>query len=136
MKNFKKLFSVVLIAGSFIIMQGCKGDVKDDKVLENVQAQLALDQAFKGVMAEVKDGVVTLSGTCDGDDCAKLAENKVSEAEGVKSIENNIKNDHETDLTLRTSVQSIISKYEGVQAHVAGGIIVLRGSIVRNQVQP
>jgi hyperosmotically inducible protein len=77
-----------------------------------------------------------LGGTCDTQDCEALAEQKVKALKGVKSIENRVNADRATDLTLRTSVQAIISKYEGVQADVAGGMVVLRGSIDRNQVQP
>jgi hypothetical protein len=41
-----------------------------------------------------------------------------------------------TDLTLRTSVQTIISKYQGVQADVVAGVVILRGTIQRDQLQP
>ena len=41
-----------------------------------------------------------------------------------------------TDLTLRTSVQSIVTKYAGVQAEVASGEVVLRGTISRDLLEP
>jgi hypothetical protein len=38
-------------------------------------------------------------------------------------------------MTMRTSVQSIITKYPGVQADVTAGVIVLRGNINRDNLQ-
>ncbi len=55
--------------------------------------------------------------------------------DGVQKVESNITKDNSTDLTMRTSVQSIITKYPGVQADVAGGVIVLRGTIDRDNLQ-
>lgn len=136
MKHLNHIIATTLIAISFCLAVGCKSKPNDEKILANVNEQLTENQAYAGVNATVKDGVVTLAGSCEGEDCALQVEKKVGDVDGVKKVENNIGKNDATDLTLRTSVQSIISKYDGVQADVAGGIIVLRGTIKRDQVQP
>lgn len=110
------------------------GKPDDKEIQENVSKKL--QENYKGLNAEVAGGVVTLTGTCEGENCAEQAEKQVAGISGVQSVKNNIQTDTETDLTLRTSVQAIISKYEGVQADVAAGNVVLRGTINRDQVQP
>lgn len=137
MKHFYSVNKSYFLAGIFIwvMATGC-GRHDDEEIKEDITEQLKENAAYSGVNATVKDGVVTLAGSCDGDDCATQLENKIKEVEGVKSIQNNLQNNNATDLTLRSSVQSIISKYQGVQADVAGGMVVLRGTINRDQVQP
>ncbi len=135
MNHLKGFFQSLLI-GSLFLFFSCNSTPNDDEIMANVNKRLQDNQSFSAITAMVKDGVVTLNGTCEGEACAMQVEEKIKEADGVKSVQNNIKNEVGTDLTLRTSVQSIISNYDGVQADVAGGIIVLRGSIDRNQVQP
>ena len=92
---------------------------------------------YANVQASVKDGTLTLNGNCEGENCVDSLAERMKDIDGVKEVENNVKKtDAATDLTLRTSVQTIISKYGGVEADVAGGVIVLRGTIQRDQVQP
>jgi hypothetical protein len=79
--------------------------------------------------------MVTLGGSCEGDDCAAQAAKQAAGVARVDSVQNNIQANHKTDLTLRTSVQSIVGQYEGVKADVAAGVVVLRGSINRNHIQ-
>lgn len=136
MKRLKSIVMPVFILGSLFVFFACNNKPNDDEIMADVNKRLQDNQSFSGITAMVKDGVVTLNGTCEGEDCATQVEHKIKEAEGVAGVQNNINKEDATDLTLRTSVQSVISKYEGVQADVAGGMIVLRGSIDRNQVQP
>lgn len=134
--NTKISACFLAIAVLLFLTVACNDNPDDQDIQENVTKRLQENQNYKGVSAVVKDGIVTLSGKCEGDDCASEIEKNVKEVEGVQTVENNIQKDNKTDLTLRTSVQAIISKYEGVQADVAGGVVVLRGTIDRNQVQP
>ncbi len=90
---------------------------------------------YAGVNPAVKDGTVTLTGMCEGDNCAADIENNIKNINGIQKVENNITKDNSTDMTRRTSMQSIITKYAGVQADVAGGVIVLRSNIDRDNLQ-
>ncbi len=128
----------VLIFLSAVLMLSITscGAPSDKTIREDVSRELAKNPDFKSITSDVKDGVVTLTGDCKTGGCDSSAAVQVKQVKGVKSIENNIHKNLTTDLTLRTSVQSIISKYAGVQADVAAGVIVLRGTIEKNQVEP
>ena len=130
------LYSSLILFCS-IILFSC-GSRNDEAILKDVNEHLqGHGTNTANVKASVSDGVVSLTGDCTGENCADSLTNQVKEIKGVKEVQNNVTQARvETDLTLRTSVQSIISKYQGVQADVAEGVIVLRGSILRDQVQP
>jgi hyperosmotically inducible protein len=138
MKNNKlqQLVYLFLITVILLFATACSHQPKDEDIQAKITKQLQENADYKNINDSVKDGVVTLSGKCQGQGCDSLIENQVNGIAGVKSIINNIQKDDVTDLTLRTSVQSIISKYDGVQADVAAGVVVLRGSIDKKQVQP
>lgn len=141
MKKIQLNYFPLAIAIAVFFLSAC-GDKRDDEqlqqeVTEKLKATENNTQAYANVNTTVQDGVVTLNGECEGDHCGDSVMVRIKEIDGVKEIVNNIKETATpTDLTLRTSVQSIISKYQGVQADVAGGIVVLRGSIQRDQIQP
>ena len=127
----------LLLAISFPVLAvvSCKDKPNDKDVQENITKTLQADKNYAGVNSTVKDGTVTLTGMCEGDNCATNIENTIKDVNGVQKVENNIAKDNSTDMTLRTSVQSIITKYPGVQAEVAAGVIVLRGTIDRDNLQ-
>jgi hyperosmotically inducible periplasmic protein len=118
------------------------GNRSDEEIQQDITNRLSKNNAngklnYGNVQATVKDGILTLTGQCEGDNCVDSLSEQVKTVDGIKEVKNNVTmTDAATDLTLRTSVQSIISKYQGVEADVAGGVIVLRGTIQRDQVQP
>lgn len=132
LKRAVQLLPAVII---LFFMSACGGH-SDKDIQENVDKQLQQNADLKGISATVKDGVVTLTGNCTSDNCDSLATQQVKGVDGVKSVDNQIQKQVTTDVTLRTSVQSIVSKYDGVQADVAGGVVVLRGSIEKSQLDP
>jgi len=132
---FKKPFPALLSVTLLFFLSSCGGP-SDKDLQDKVSKALQTNTDFKGVTNVVKDGAVTLSGNCMGNGCDSLAEQEVKKIEGVKSVNNQIQHEATTDLTLRTSVQSIISRYEGVQADVAAGVVVLRGTIEKKQIEP
>ncbi|MGK2863089.1 MAG: BON domain-containing protein [Chitinophagaceae bacterium] len=132
-KKFIQLLSISLLSMFFIV--SCSSKPDDKQIQENVTKHLQDNKNYAGVNSTVKDGVVTLSGMCEGDNCPTDIENKIKGVDGVQKVENNIIKDNSTDLTMRTSVQSIITKYPGVQADVRAGVIALRGSIDRDNLQ-
>ena len=137
-------FRVVFILPLFtcFLFAACNDSTSDEQIQKNISDKLSpsannSNPEFSKIQAVTSKGVVTLNGECQGENCADSAATLVRNLEGVKDVVNNIKEvAPETDFTLRTSVQSIISKYEGVQADVAAGVVVLRGQIQRTQVQP
>ena len=137
MKNMRSVIGILVSTVLFLLLISCGGKRNDDAILKEINDSLAVRENYSEVKVTVNDGRVALSGTCIGENCADSVSQLVGDIDGVQDIENNIQQGQSaTDLTLRTSVQAIISKYQGVQADVAGGIIVLRGLIQRDQVQP
>lgn len=137
MKHIFNNWRLLLITTTFIIAGACNNKISDKDIQERVTQQLQENEIYSGISGNVEEGILTLNGTCEGQDCTSQVEKDFSKIEGIQKIENNVEqSDAATDLTLRTSVQSVISKYAGVQADVASGIVVLRGTIERSQLQP
>jgi hyperosmotically inducible protein len=136
-KSYKKFIPVLafsLLSIFFII--SCSNKSDDQQIQDNVTKQLQDNKNYAGVNSTVNEGVVTLSGMCEGDDCVTAIEKDVAGIKGVAKVENNISKDNSTDMTMRTSLQSILIKYPGVQGDVTYGVIVLRGTIDRDNLQP
>ena len=81
---------VVLCLLSLFQLQSCKGKNKDADITAAIQSKTQSDASFAGVNATVADGVVTLTGQCNDDNCKTNAENSVKDIDGVKSVVNNI----------------------------------------------
>ena len=135
-------FGLILPFVAGLLLVACDNQPSDEAIQQAISDKLASNtannnQAFAKIQAETSEGVVTLNGECEGQNCADSAATLVRNIEGVKEVVNNVKETQpDTDYTLRTSVQTIISKYQGVQADVAAGVVVLRGQIQRAQLQP
>ncbi len=123
------------IAFSAVMVVSCNNKPNDKDIQDNVTKTLQANKNYADVSSAVKNGTVTLTGMCKGDNCAVNIEKSIKDVKGVQKVENSITKDNSTDMTMRTSVQSIITKYAGVQADVAGGVIVLRGNIDRDNLQ-
>ena len=137
-KTIFKMFKLKpFIAIAFIIISAvsCNKKPNDKEIQDNVTKALQSNQNYATVNSTVKNGTVTLTGMCKGENCAADIEKNIKDVSGVQKVENNISKDESTDLTMRTSVQSILTKYSGVQADVANGVIVLRGTIDRGNLQ-
>ncbi len=130
-----KLKLVLAALPMVLLSVACNNKPDDAEIQKNVTEHLQQNIEYSGINASVSEGIVTLDGNCEGENCGEKIAANVKDMDGVDSVTNNIKSFIETDLTLRTTVQSIISKYPGVEADVAMGQIVLRGSISRDQVQ-
>lgn len=135
--TFKNNFYLLVMMSLTFVIASCNSNPSDETIQKIVNDSLQANQNTQNVKAAVANGTVTLSGTCDSDNCVAETENRIKNVDGVKTVQNNVSmTPQNTDLTLRTQVQSIVTKYAGVQADVANGVVVLRGSIDRNQLQP
>ena len=137
MLSLQSLFGFITVSFLTTFLFACNSQPKDEDLQKTITDSLQTNAVYKSVTAAVADGVVTLSGTCTGNNCVTNAEQKIKNINGVKSVSNNVTMAQEsTDLTLRTQVQSVVTRYDGVQADVANGVVVLRGTIARAQLQP
>ena len=129
---------VVLCLLSLFQLQSCKGKNKDADITAAIQSKTQSDASFAGVNATVADGVVTLTGQCNDDNCKTNAENSVKDIDGVKSVVNNITVVPVAiapDNTLNSGVERVTARYPGVSADINDGTITLRGQIKRDSLQ-
>src|SRR5688572_5230066 len=127
-----KWFLVLLMMVSTFTFPSCKSKNRDGEIQTAFNSKQQSDPNLAGVSAAVVDGNVTLTGNCADENCRTNAEKTVKEIDGVKKIVNNIQVASvqvTDDAPLRSSTEQVISKYDGVQADVNGGVITIRGTI-------
>ncbi len=116
----------------------CKSGPSDEQIQRDLSANLG-----SSVTATVKDGVVTLNGTCPDESCKTSSESSAKNAKGVKSVVNNIVVSApapapapveitQTD-SLQTAVDALVASYKTVKAKVDNGVVTLTGEIKRSQ---
>ena len=136
--NFRVPLFAVILAIMSMQFQSCKGKNKDADINTAIQSKQQSDASFAGVNASVTDGVVTLTGQCNDENCKTSAEKTVKDIDGVKKVVNNITVAAVTitqDDPLQTGANNVVSKYDGVQAEVMNGVITLRGQVKRASLQ-
>ncbi len=136
-QKLKNLLLIALIAawiGSSVA--GCKSGVKDEDVKASVQTAIQANPETSGLMVDVKDGVVTLSGEAK-DEAAKARAGELATAvKGVKSVQNNVTVapppaplEITADDPLTSAVRDATKDYPGVTATVNDGVIAVSGEI-------
>jgi hyperosmotically inducible protein len=90
----RRFFSFT-VAGAFVpaaLLTASAKDVSDDALTDRIRIKLASDQVVKGgaIGVDVKQGVVTLSGTVDSETRKSKAEKIAKKISGVKSVVNQI----------------------------------------------
>jgi hyperosmotically inducible periplasmic protein len=127
-----------------IIVASCKQGPSDKDIENDLSSKMRT--TAPGVIMTVKNGVVTLSGTCPDESCKHSSETAAKETKGVKEVVNNIiisappapaptVEITSTD-TLQTSLNSLLSAYKTVKGTVSDGVITLTGEIKRSQLTP
>ncbi|HRP90696.1 MAG TPA: BON domain-containing protein [Edaphocola sp.] len=141
--NTKKILPALMIAAivAFTI-PACKSKVSDTDVKAKVEAAMTVP----GVSIDVKDGVVTLSGSVATDAEKTAAETAVSTLDaksGVKSVQNNITVAaapapapviNAVDSELTTKITDLLKDFPGVNATVKDGIITVTGALEKAKV--
>lgn len=137
--NFKMSWiSMVICLLSVVQLSSCKTKNKDAEIIAAVQSKTQTDASLAGVTASVAEGVVTLTGQCNDENCKTNAEQSVKSIDGVKKVVNNITVAAVTisgDNKLNSDAATIVAKYPGVQAEVNDGVITLRGELQRSSLQ-
>lgn len=132
--KLKHLTTVILSVG-LMFMISCKSKPKDADIQAAVTTAL---QSSPGVTADVKDGVVTLSGSVASQADKDAAEAAVKLNQGVKSVVNNVTVTPPpppapaapvvtADDSLKTAVAGIVKDFPGIQADVKDGVITITG---------
>jgi hyperosmotically inducible periplasmic protein len=83
MKLTKVLSAAAIAAVIAFTVPACKSGPKDAEIKTAVEAAV---KDVKGLVVDVKDGVVTMSGECKDADCKANCEKMVKEMKGVKEV--------------------------------------------------
>ncbi len=136
-----KLFMAVMVSASMLFVS-CKP--KDADIKAAVETALKADPMMSGTTVDVKDGVVTMGGTCKDDACKAMCEKTVLAVKGVKSAVNNCTVapppppppppaslttmlDEATQQIVKDGLKDI----KGVAVEFAGDIAVLSGEVTK-----
>lgn len=136
--KMNKIVAALLFA-AISVTTACKG--KSDADIQAAVSEKI--NGIPGVMAETKDGVVTLSGTVEADSLKTSAEDLTKSTDGVKSVTNNVmvaapmppapvpvdttSVTISPDDQLKTGVNTIIKDYPGIKATVKDGTVTVTG---------
>ena len=127
-----------------VFVASCKQGPSDKDIENDLSSRMRT--TAPAVVMTVKNGVVTLSGTCPDESCKHSSETAARETKGVKEVVNNIIISEppapaptveitSTD-TLQTSLNNLLSAYKTVKGSVNDGVITLTGEIKRSQLTP
>jgi hyperosmotically inducible protein len=118
----------------------CKSKVSDADLKAKVEHVVS---STNGVIVDVKDGVVTLSGTVSSEAEREAIENSAKAADGqhIKSVVNNIVVQvpqveiNTDDADLLAKVVDATKDFPNVQATVKEGIITVTGTVEQSRLQ-
>lgn len=139
MKLKNLLMVVVMAVSSVLLSTGCKKKANDSEIRTKVETAVA----NPAVKVEVKDAVVTLSGTV-GDEASKTAaETGAKSVEEVKGVTNAIMVaepvpvqapvEISDDASISASLNGVVDDYKDVKAAVSNGVVTLTGTIKRDE---
>ena len=139
--NLKNLLTVVVLSGSLAFATvSCKSKVSDADLRAKVESSISSNP---GVTVDVKEGVVTLSGTVATEDERMAIENsaKSADSKGVKSVVNNIVVNapqieiNSNDVDLKAKVVDATKDFPTISTTVNAGVITVTGTLEQARVQ-
>lgn len=128
------LFATVALISS--TSPGCKSKPKDADVKSSVETALRANPETNGLMVDVKDGVVTLSGETQKEEAKTKASELATAVKGVKSVQNNVSVappappvEITADDPLTAAVRDATKDFPTVTATVKDGVISVSGEL-------
>lgn len=127
------LATVALISST---SPGCKSKPKDADVKSSVETALRANPETNGLMVDVAEGVVTLSGDAKDEAAKAKAAELATAVKGVKSVQNNISVapppppvEITADDPLTSAVKDATKDFPTVTASVKDGVISVSGEL-------
>lgn len=134
----KKLLAITAFIFLAFYLPACKSKVKDADVKASVETALAANPDLNGLVADVKDGVATITGEVKTDAAKAAAETAAKGIKGVKSVVNNITVAappppvvNADDETLTRGLADALKDNPTVKSSIVDGKIVLTGEIAK-----
>lgn len=125
----------VLLTG--FVFTSCSQQKKDREIKAEITVKSKQEIAFAAVSATVREGVVTLTGTCPSSKAREKAGSTVKQVPGVKGVINQINIAPvvlDTDPYLKQSVDSVLKQYALAQAQVEQNKVLLTGEAPANDI--
>lgn len=120
-----------------VLLLACNGMVDDSKLKESVEA--AIKTAYPGVVVEMDNGIVILSGHVQDSRAKENLGKLVKSVKGVSEIENNVDVAVATTVSpnegLTNNVRSVIKDYEGINAIVSDSTVILSGKLKQSKLE-
>ena len=135
MKKMKlnQIMLAVMISAS-ITFASCSP--KDSDIKAKVEETLKTENMMVNPSADVKDGMVTISGQCKDSECKAHCEKKVADIKGVKSVVNNCtiaappaSMTTVMDAATQQKVKDGLKDIKGVTVEFSGDKAVLTGNV-------
>ncbi len=137
----KKMLAILAIASLALSFTSCKSKPKDEDIRAEVQAALSANSALSGLTANVKEGVVTVSGEVKDESARSAVDAQLTDIKGVKQVVNNTTvaaappapamPEINADDALSPAVRDAIKDHPTVKAEIKDGVIILTGEIKR-----
>jgi hyperosmotically inducible protein len=140
--KLKNLLMVLAVCSSTVLVStGCKKKANDSEIKSKVETAVA----NPAVSVEVKEGDVTLSGSVADEASKNSAESAAKTVEDVKNVTNAIAVaeplpvqapvEIADDASISAQLAGITDDYKGVKATVSKGVVILTGTIKRDELQ-
>lgn len=84
------LYALLLSVLITLSLSACTAKTDDTSIQQRVNKELKKDRAGAALNATVDNGVVTITGECQGDNCAQDLAEKVKKMDGVKDVQMNV----------------------------------------------
>ena len=136
-RTFHQLLQVFLFAALVsVTVFSCKPKIKDS----DIEAKIQSNTALSGIVASVKDGVVTLSGEVKNDAEKGAVETAVQSIEGVKQVINNCTItplpppapvEIAADDPLTKGINDALKDHPTVKATASDGVITVTGETTK-----
>ena len=137
-KQFSKVFLLLIaVAPVGSSVPGCKSKVKDEDLKTSVQAELRANPETADLMADVKNGIATVSGEVKDASVKTTATELAAGVKGVKSVENNVtiaappppSVEITADDPLAKGVKDATKDFPTVTATVNDGVVSVSGEL-------
>jgi len=83
------MLTALALSALCFYLPACKGKVKDADIKTEVEAALAANPDYSGLMVDVKDGAVTVTGQVTETSSKTALPSRISSVKGVKSVQDN-----------------------------------------------
>lgn len=133
-RNWPWHYLIVLLISTTMV--SCSQEDHDKQIKADITSKAKSDINFAGVSFTIKDGSVTLTGSCPTVKARAGIDQSLSTIHILKSVDNRIKIAPVTmgaSFAIKQAVDSVLATYPLVNAEVTDSAVVLIGSVKKQE---